>query len=83
MHLGSLKGEYVLILIGYRARVIACFDSVDISYNPSFTRNQSVVFREKRTNNVEKRDNLVVRRSDRMRREPDRLGVPIPSKIFR
>ena len=35
------------------------------------------------TNNVEKRDNLVLRRSDRMRREPDRLGVPIPSEIFR
>ena len=35
------------------------------------------------TNNVGKRDNLVLRRSDRMRREPDRLGVPIPSEIFR
>ena len=37
----------------------------------------------KRTNNVEEKGNLVVRRSDTMRREPDRLGVPIPSEIFR
>ena len=37
----------------------------------------------KRTNNVEERQRLVVRRSDRLRREPDRLGVPIPADIFR
>ena len=37
----------------------------------------------KRTDNVEERQRLVARRSDRLRREPDRLGVPIPSEIGR
>ena len=37
----------------------------------------------KRTDNVEERQRLVARRSDRLRREPDRLGVPIPSQIVR
>ena len=37
----------------------------------------------KRTDNVEERQRLVARRSDRLRREPDRLGVPIPSEIVR
>ena len=37
----------------------------------------------KRTDNVEERQRLVARRSGRLRREPDRLGVPIPSQIVR
>ena len=37
----------------------------------------------KRTNDIEERQRLVVRRSDRVRRESDRLGVPIPSEVFR
>ena len=37
----------------------------------------------KRTDNVGERQRLVARRSDRLRREPDRLGVPIPSQIVR
>ena len=37
----------------------------------------------KRTDSVEERQRLVARRSDRLRREPDCLGVPIPSQIVR
>ena len=37
----------------------------------------------KRTDNVGERQRLVARRSDRLRKEPDRLGVPIPSQLVR
>ena len=36
-----------------------------------------------RTDNVEESQRLVASRSDRLRREPNRLGVPIPSQIVR